>query len=194
MISRLRNLSKRRGTAAPLNGFNIEIARLISSFRLKTKAETARTARDDKVWTARAKTDEQTQIVQDPPESLDERYQAWLERDLSRLIKARHAIGSDITDLSHFKQLRLATHDLKGMATIYGYPAISRLANSLDKLLKTKSWHRQLKLIDLHIDACRAAANHAPASDDEIDEVSSAVCDALDAQVNQLTKHIQNAS
>ena len=128
-----------------------------------------------------------TQTEQDTTPPLEQKYEGWLRRDMLRLTTGWTALREDMSDQTHFKQLRLAVHDLKGMASSYGYPVISKLAHSLDALLKTQIWNQNEQLISLHIDACRAAANDTPTSDEEIDTVSNAVCDALYAQVTQLT-------
>ncbi|MEM9669282.1 MAG: Hpt domain-containing protein [Pseudomonadota bacterium] len=104
---------------------------------------------------------------------------AWLKRDLSRLFSAWTEVQETPGKMENLVR---ANHDLKGMAGNYGYPAIERLSNSLDKLLSSGSAVAHPALINLHVEACRAAFTNG-SKGDAADSVSTAVCDALEEQV-----------
>lgn len=111
--------------------------------------------------------------------SLDDRMAGWMSRDLARLTGAWAATQSDI---SNSGDLILAAHDLKGMGGTYGYPAIARLCTSLCKLIETRIETGDFPLINLHVEACRAAflQGRNPVG---ADAVAQSVCAALEAQV-----------
>jgi len=105
----------------------------------------------------------------------------WLERDLNRL----YATWDDAKDAPEkLKFVVRANHDLKGMAGTYGFPAISRLATSLDQLLNSERALANPALINLHIEACRAAFAEGKAGDAG-SAVADSVCVALEEQVNR---------
>lgn len=185
MIKLLKNRSKRnRKETSTRDTVSIDISRVVPGF---TSTSTPEAAPEPAVEPeAPAAMVVQTDAPQDANGSLEQKYEAWLERDLARLTQSWSVLGEDMTDLAHYKQVLLATHDLKGMAGSYGYPVIARLAQSLDTLLKNALWDQSKPLIDLHIQACQAAAASAPATEGEIDAASKAVCDALDAHVKNL--------
>lgn len=190
MMNLLKKRSKRkRKDTVSSTAVSIDISRVVPGFtpadaQTETPPPVAAPEASTSATPSMAAT---TQPEQDATLPLEQKYEAWLRRDVLRLITGWTALRENMSDLADFKKVRLAVHDLKGMAGNYGYPVIAKLAHSLDALLKTDQWDQNAKLIDLHIDACRAAANNAPTSDEEIDDVSNAVCEALATQVSQLT-------
>jgi len=115
---------------------------------------------------------------------LSDKYEEWLERDLTNLSAAWQAVQDDPANL---EDLIRASHDLKGMATTYGYPAIGRITTSLGKLLESKADASSPALINLHVEACRAAhVEGQPSEDDNRDTIAQSVCAALETRVNQL--------
>jgi len=193
MINILKKRSKRdRKTASPREASNVDISRVIPGFAAANDAAASEPSAPV-LETPAAQAPEMAK-AEDTTITLEQKYERWLARDLMRLTNSWSALQSDITDQARFKQLQLATHNLKGMAATYGYAAISRLAGSLDNLLKAGVWRQNTDLINLHIDACRAAANHAPSTETEIDAVSDAVCKALEGQVDRLTANRRFAS
>lgn len=187
MIKLLKNRSKRnRKESSTRDTVSIDISRVVPGFTPTDYSADAPVSEPAVEPEAPAAMAAQTDAPQDADGSLEQKYEAWLERDLSRLTQSWAALGEDMTDLARYKQVRLATHDLKGMAGSYGYPVIARLAQSLDTLLKNALWDQSKPLIDLHIQACQAAAAGDPATEGEIDAASKAVCDALDAHVKNL--------
>jgi len=84
----------------------------------------------------------------------------------------------------HLSEVSRVAHNLKGMATTYGHPSISRLASSLDQLLKAENAGTQHALINLHIEACRAAYIEGSQTEHG-DQIAQSVCVALEAQVKR---------
>ena len=76
----------------------------------------------------------------------------------------------------------MASHNIHGVAGSYGYPAISRLCGSLCTLLNDTHPGENSALINLHIEACRAAFVGV-GSGDSAASVADAVCDALEQSV-----------
>jgi len=126
--------------------------------------------------------------------AMEEKYQDWLKRDLERLTYGWTALKADIHNAASHQALFRVAHDLKGVGKTYGYPVISQLAHSLEALLKSDVWANNFDLIDLHINACRAAATAERTETDEIDAVSSSVCDALQTQVEHVCQRTRMAS
>ena len=74
-------------------------------------------------------------------------------------------------------------HDLKGLGTTYGYPIISQIAGTLCRLIDTQDKRRlsPLPLVDVHVEAIKAAARNQIRSDD--DPVGRALVVELEAKV-----------
>ena len=162
---------------------NVDISRIIPGFSSAEDHPTSQAVED----TSNAEDTVTDATAADPqPTSMTEKHQAWMRRDLIRLTNAWADLRNDNDDQAKLKELRIAAHDLKGMGTTYGYSAISRLCKSLDLLLNDGAWRDAAELIDLHISACNAAAQSEPKTDEDIDPVSSSVCDALETHVDQL--------
>lgn len=92
-------------------------------------------------------------------ESLSGEFDTWLDEEITR-VETSWANAKPLTDRE--KQLSEVfgmSHDLKGLATTYGYPLITRYADSLCKLLATEEMRAvaPVNLIDAHIKACRTA-------------------------------------
>ena len=92
-------------------------------------------------------------------ENLAHEFHDWLDEEIGRVETAWDQ-GKDMSD----REAKLvavygASHDLKGLATTYGYPLITRYANSLCKLLGSESARAKapVQLIDAHVQACRTA-------------------------------------
>lgn len=83
----------------------------------------------------------------------------WLNDEITRVEQA----WSDGKNLSNREEQLTAvygaSHDLKGLATTYGYPLITRYANSLCRLLATDTSRKVApgSLIEAHVYACRTA-------------------------------------
>lgn len=191
MIKLLKKRSRRdRKSATARKGVSIDISRALPGFAAANDTQASKPVASEPSGTtlrSQAARPIEIETVEDIGLDQEEKYEAWLHRDLSHLTNGWSALQKNQTDQNRFNQFQLANHNLKGMAATYGYPAISRLAGSLDRLLKSGIWQCNEKLVELHINACRAVANSAPTTKDNIDGLSKAVCDALEAQVNHLT-------
>ena len=105
-------------------------------------------------------------------DSLSEQFDAWMSADLDKLIAAWAAANSpDATP-----------EEYRGVAGSYGYPAISRLCGSLSTLLSDTHPGENSALINLHVEACRAAFVGVGKGDSS-ELVADAVCDALEQTV-----------
>lgn len=101
-------------------------------------------------------------------ENLSGEFHNWLDEEICRLEKA----WKDAQPLTNRdEQLNMvygASHDLKGLAATYGFPLITRYADSLCRLLATDV-RREIApkaLIEAHVYACRTAMRDDIKSDD----------------------------
>ena len=115
-------------------------------------------------------------------DSLSGQFETWMTADLDKLVAAwRDAQMPDATPDS-YRAVFMASHNIHGVAGSYGYPAISRLCGSLCTLLNDTHPGENSALINLHIEACRAAFVGV-GSGDSAASVADAVCDALEQRV-----------
>lgn len=117
-------------------------------------------------------------------DALGAKHDTWARNDLQNLSQAwaearKH---SDMSD--HLIEVTRVAHNLKGMATTYGHPAISRLATSLTQLLGSAHAGTQHALINLHVEACKAAYIEGTNSEHS-DQIAQSVCVALETQVKR---------
>ena len=115
-------------------------------------------------------------------DSLSGQFEAWMTADLDKLVAAwRDAQAPEATPEA-YRAVFTASHNIHGVAGSYGYPAISRLCGSLCTLLNDTHPGENSALINLHIEACRAAFVGV-GSGDSAASVADAVCDALEQSV-----------
>lgn len=92
-------------------------------------------------------------------QSMSGEFETWLDEEITRVETAWDK-ASDLSDReSQLYSLYGYSHDLKGLATTYGYPLVTRYAASLCRLIATET-SRQVapaELIDAHVKACRTA-------------------------------------
>ena len=125
-----------------------------------------------------------TEKAESAVDALAEQHDAWAQSDLNALNKA-WASAREHGDMSgHLNEVRRIAHNLKGMAATYGHPAMSRLASSLCLLLESGRAHNQHALINLHVEACRAAYLEGKKTNGG-DHVAQSVCVALETQVKR---------
>lgn len=117
--------------------------------------------------------------------ALSEKHDTWAQSDLNALQAAWNEAKLQENLQGHLTEVQRNAHNLKGMATTYGHPAISRLASSLCVLLKSDRAAHQHALINLHIEACRAAYFEG-AKTEGGDMVAQSVCVALETQVKRM--------
>ena len=113
-------------------------------------------------------------------DDLSIQFETWMSADLQQLYAAWENAKDSSAAPEQMRELFTAAHNIRGVASSYGYPAISRLCGSLSNLLTNGEGDRDFALINLHVEACKAA-HRSPASSD----VSDAVCDALEKRVEK---------
>ena len=117
-------------------------------------------------------------------EELSDKYDDWLSKDLERLNDAWQAARLGEYQDADISALQLAAHDLRGMGDTYGHPAISRLAASLSLLIKDGFRVESAALVNLHVEACRAAFLEGRATESG-NAMADSVCAALEVQVKR---------
>lgn len=118
-------------------------------------------------------------------DSLSSQFEEWMRSDLMKLRTAWGEAQEQCTPET-YRKLFTAAHNIRGVAGSYGYPSISRLCGSLCTLVSASRPGESCALINLHIEACRAAFNSAEQGTGA-QSVANAVCDALEAQVASAT-------
>jgi chemotaxis protein histidine kinase CheA len=98
---------------------------------------------------------------------LSPEFAGWMEADCARLDAARAVIKSKGLSKKTIEQLFHATHDIKGEAATFGFPAAAGAADSLCRLIEySPDVHRiPNALIDQHVDAVRAIIREYVRSD-----------------------------
>jgi HPt (histidine-containing phosphotransfer) domain-containing protein len=91
----------------------------------------------------------------------------WMDSECARLDAARHELLKDGLSEANKEALFRASHDIKGEAATFGYPAVASAANSLCRLIEHTPAESciPLKLIDQHVDAVRAIYREYARSD-----------------------------
>ena len=118
-------------------------------------------------------------------DNLAHEFEDWLNDELNRLEAAWDA-AKDLSDReTQLSNVYGASHDLKGLATTYGYPLITRYANSLCKLLATDTSRAvaPAPLIAAHVSACRTAMRQNIKAPDH--PVGLALAHELETQIAQ---------
>ncbi len=117
-------------------------------------------------------------------EVLKLKFSDWVAADVQRLGECRDRFASQ-PDQAARDELFRAAHDLKGQATTFEYPMISRIAASMTRLLDRlkPAETAPLGLIDAHVAAIRVIFR------DKIrtasDRMSVVVADELEARVDE---------
>lgn len=113
---------------------------------------------------------------------LADQFETWMRRDLDALREAWATAQTPEATAEDYRRLYTCAHNITGAAPSYGYPAVSRLSKSLCQLLSHTKPGENAPLINLHVEACRAAIAAGPAGDAS-HSVADAVCDALERRV-----------
>ncbi len=80
-------------------------------------------------------------------------YTTWARADVDRARKALDAAAAEPAQRArHMEDLFRVAHDLKGQGTSFGYPLVTRIADSLCKLTR----NRKLAYEDRHLDLAKA--------------------------------------
>ncbi len=110
----------------------------------------------------------------------------WFDADLKALSKAWTALRPSEPGEKQVRALFIAAHNLRGAGLTYGRPAVTRLCASLCTLLESDVSRTDYALINLHVEACLATRRH-PALSPAMDELTEAVCSALEGEVLKRT-------
>ncbi len=113
---------------------------------------------------------------------LSGQFETWMKMDLDKLVSAWVSAKADDATEEDYNALYTCSHNIRGAATSYGYPAISRLCGSLCTLLNDTEPGENTALINLHVEACRAA-HTSIGRGEAAQSVADAVCDALEKRV-----------
>ena len=106
---------------------------------------------------------------------------SWKQNDLDLLQSTWQACCDTPGDAETVDAFRRALHNLHGASGAYGGGALTRLSGSLQELVSgVDDLYPEAALVNLHVQACRAAALGDGSA---ADEVADAVCQALEDQV-----------
>jgi HPt (histidine-containing phosphotransfer) domain-containing protein len=99
--------------------------------------------------------------------ALSSEFSLWMESECDRLDTARHGVTRGGFTKSNKEALFHATHDIKGEAATFGYPAVAAAADSLCRLIEytPDATHIPIKLVDQHVNAVRAIFREYSRSD-----------------------------
>lgn len=118
-------------------------------------------------------------------DALSDKHDSWARSDLEHLSVAWENVRHLENITGQLAHVQRCAHNLKGMASTYGHPAISRLSASLCQLLDSPNASQQHALINLHIEACRAAYLEGNVNQGG-NAIAQSVCVALEAQVKRM--------
>ncbi|MFN3609692.1 MAG: Hpt domain-containing protein [Hyphomonas sp.] len=115
-------------------------------------------------------------------DALTEEFEGWMRNDLEKMRDAWRIAQKPHANADDYRTLYTCAHNIRGAATSYGYPAVSRLCGSLCNLLSGTRPGENSPLINLHIEACRAAVGAGPQGEGS-ESIADAVCEALEKRV-----------
>ena len=121
-------------------------------------------------------------LAEDAVDSLSSQFEAWMRGDLDELVRAWRVAREPDATAEDYRAVFTAAHNIKGAANSYGYPAIARLCGSLSRLLGDTRPGENAALINLHVEACRAAFKSIGQGSDG-QSIADAVCEALEERV-----------
>ncbi|MBD3769289.1 MAG: Hpt domain-containing protein [Rhodobacterales bacterium] len=121
-------------------------------------------------------------LAEEAVDSLSGQFEAWMRSDLDELVSAWGVAKEAQATAENYRAVFTAAHNIKGAANSYGYPAIARLCGSLSRLLQDTRPGENAALINLHVEACRAAFNSIGQGSDG-QSIADAVCEALEERV-----------
>lgn len=109
-------------------------------------------------------------------DELRSEFGSWIAGDVEALSLASQTFKTQ-PDMVNRHALFRASHDLRGQATLFGFPLVGRVASSLCKMLDGHEHAVPMALVDAHVTAIRVI-------------VKQNVTDANDAIGNQLVKEL----
>lgn len=86
---------------------------------------------------------------------LADQYRGWVRGDIEKLRKCLDdaAAGGDARNAA-YKVIRKIAHDMRGQGTTFGYPLVTRIAQSISQVLKSRSTDdNDDAVLDAHINA-----------------------------------------
>ena len=141
---------------------------------------------DEPVHFAEPALEADPQVMEDQAEealdALTEEFEGWMRNDLEKMRDAWRVAQKPHANADDYRTLYTCAHNIRGAASSYGYPAVSRLCGSLCDLLSGTRPGENSPLINLHIEACRAAVSAGPQGEGS-ESVADAVCEALEKRV-----------
>lgn len=129
-----------------------------------------------------AETESLADVAERAVDGLAEQFESWMRRDLESLRDTWADAQKAEATAEDYRRLYTAAHNITGAAPSYGFPAVARLSKSLCLLLSQTRPGENAPLINLHVEACRAAIAAGPEGDAS-HSVADAVCDALERRV-----------
>lgn len=121
-------------------------------------------------------------LAEEAVDSLSSQFETWMRTDLEQLVESWRVAQQPGATAEDYRAVFTAAHNIKGAANSYGYPAIARLCGSLSRLLSETRPGENSALINLHVEACRAAFKSIGQGSDG-QSVADAVCEALEERV-----------
>jgi len=137
---------------------------------------------DDAVTDFAADPEEMENQAEEALDALTEEFEGWMRNDLEKMRDAWRIAQKPHANADDYRTLYTCAHNIRGAAPSYGYPAVSRLCGSLCALLGGTRPGENSALINLHIEACRAAVAVGPQGEGS-ESVADAVCEALEKRV-----------
>lgn len=84
-------------------------------------------------------------------------FQNWMGDEVNRLVAAYEAFRDTAPNARDVAPLFRAAHDIRGQASVFGYPLASEIAGSLSKLLdKIEPNYLPIQLVAHHVDSIKA--------------------------------------
>ncbi len=123
-------------------------------------------------------------LAEDAVDSLSGQFETWMQSDLTELYSAWQIAQQPDATPDDYRAVFTVAHNIKGAANAYGYPAIARLGGSLSRLLLDTRPGENSALINLHVEACRAAFKSIGQGSDG-QSIAEAVCEALEDRVEK---------
>ncbi|MEZ6000557.1 Hpt domain-containing protein [Hyphomonas sp.] len=173
--------TRRKSANANTAEVAIDISRVIKSAEPVRTPQPAATITEP-ANTAPADTEFLGGLAEEAVDSLSSQFETWMRGDLDELVRAWSVAREPGATAEDYRAVFTAAHNIKGAANSYGYPAIARLCGSLSRLLGDTRPGENAALINLHVEACRAAFNSIGQGSDG-QSIADAVCEALEERV-----------
>ena len=109
----------------------------------------------------------------------------WMNEELGLLYAARARVHTEGLNPDTGEHLSLQVHEVKGLASTFGFPIVTHIAGSLCKLVEDPDTRlgAPMFLVDAHIDAVKAAVKGGIQTDS--DPVGHALVTELEQRVKE---------